>query len=136
MTSVLTFRALFRDCVLRTRYSKQLLRCLKNSVAVFKFLVPQPALKHNRRKYHSDKQDPEPLGVVCLMQLNFGIALSSISVLRYATDYGNDLPLGVMARMLDTHDTIVQLVPLLEERPWMRRWDVVLLVRWHLFVPF
>jgi len=54
-------------------------------------------------------------------ELNFGIALSSISVLRYATDYGNDLPLGVMARMLDTHDTIVQLVPLLEERPWMRR---------------
>ena len=23
--------------------------------------------------------------------------------------------------MLDTHDTIVQLVPLLEERPWVRR---------------
>lgn len=53
--------------------------------------------------------------------MRFGTALAALSVLRYMTDYGNELPLGVMARMLDTHDTIVQLVPLLEERPWMRR---------------
>jgi hypothetical protein len=58
---------------------------------------------------------------VCRAQLRFGTALAALSVLRYMTDYMTELPLGVMARMLDTHDSIMQLVPLLEERPWMRR---------------
>lgn len=54
-------------------------------------------------------------------ELRFGAAISALSVLRYLTDYSESVALGVMARMLDTHDTIVQLVPLLEERPWVRR---------------
>ena len=62
-----------------------------------------------------------------LKDLRFGTALAALSVLRYLTDHMTELPLGVMARMLDTHDTIVQLVPLLEERPWMRRSDALTL---------
>jgi hypothetical protein len=55
-----------------------------------------------------------------IKDVRFGTAVCCLSVLRYMTDYEQELPLGVMARMLDTHDTIVQLVPLLEERPWVR----------------
>ena len=53
--------------------------------------------------------------------VRFGTACCALTVLRYLTDYVNQTPLCVMARMLDTHDTQMLLVPLLEERPWVRR---------------
>ena len=54
--------------------------------------------------------------------VRFGTACCALTVLRYLTDYVNQTPLRVMAaRMLDTHDTQMLLVPLLEERPWVRR---------------
>ena len=53
--------------------------------------------------------------------IRFGTACCALTVLRYLTDYINQVPLCVMARLLDTHDTQMLLVPLLEERPWMRR---------------
>lgn len=53
--------------------------------------------------------------------IRFGAACCALTVLRYLTDYINQVPLCVMARLLDTHDTQMLLVPLLEERPWVRR---------------
>lgn len=53
--------------------------------------------------------------------IRFGAACCALTVLRYLTDYINQVPLCVMARLLDTHDTQMLLVPLLEARPWMRR---------------
>ena len=40
---------------------------------------------------------------------------------RYLSDYLNSLPLGVLTRMVRTNDTLMALVPLLEEPPWVRR---------------
>ena len=54
-------------------------------------------------------------------EVRFGTATCALTVLRYLTDYINDVPLCVMARLLDTHDVQMLLVPLLEERPWVRR---------------
>ena len=54
-------------------------------------------------------------------EVRFGTATCALTVLRYLTDYINDVPLCVMARLLDTHDAQMLLVPLLEERPWLRR---------------
>ena len=51
----------------------------------------------------------------------FAIAICALTVLRYVTDAMGDLPLGVMARLLDTHDAQTLLAPLLEKRPWVRR---------------
>ncbi|KAG0620258.1 hypothetical protein M758_4G202400 [Ceratodon purpureus] len=51
----------------------------------------------------------------------FGIAICSISVLRYLTDFMGDLPLSVMARMLDCHDILMALIPLVENPPWQRK---------------
>ena len=53
--------------------------------------------------------------------VRFGTACCALTVLRYLTDYVNQTPLASWARMLDTHDTQMLLVPLLEERPWVRR---------------
>ena len=54
-------------------------------------------------------------------EVRFGTATCALTVLRYLTDYINDVPLCAMARLLDTHDVQMLLVPLLEERPWVRR---------------
>jgi hypothetical protein len=51
----------------------------------------------------------------------FAIAICALTLLRYLTDAMDVLPLGVMARLLDTHDCQMLLAPLLEKRPWVRR---------------
>ena len=40
---------------------------------------------------------------------------------RYLSDYLNCLPLGVLTRLVRTNDTLMALVPLLEEPPWVRK---------------
>lgn len=40
---------------------------------------------------------------------------------RYLSDHLNSLPLGVLTRMVRTNDTLMALVPLLEEPPWVRK---------------
>ena len=42
-------------------------------------------------------------------------------LLRYLSDYLNSLPLGVLTRLVRTNDTLMALVPLLEEPPWVRK---------------
>ena len=54
-------------------------------------------------------------------EIRLSMSFCSLSILRYLTEYMNELDLCVMARLLDTHDVIVQLVPLMEEKPWIRR---------------
>ncbi len=53
-------------------------------------------------------------------EIQFAASLCAISALRYLTDYLPSLDPGVMARILDTHDTCMSLVPLLCDPPWMR----------------
>ena len=40
---------------------------------------------------------------------------------RYLTEHITKLPLGVMSRLLDTHDVLMLCVPLIENPPWTRR---------------
>jgi hypothetical protein len=54
-------------------------------------------------------------------ETRFAIAMCALTVLRYVTDNMGDLPLGVMARLLDTHDAQSLLAPLLDKRPWVRK---------------
>lgn len=51
----------------------------------------------------------------------FATSVCALTVLRYITDAMAELPLGVMARLLDTHDCQTLLAPLLEKQPWVRR---------------
>jgi hypothetical protein len=54
-------------------------------------------------------------------EIRFGAACCALTVLRYLTDRIDEVPLCVTARLLDTHDAQMLLVPLLERRPWARR---------------
>jgi len=40
---------------------------------------------------------------------------------RYLTDGLNTLPMGLLSRVVATNDTLMALVPLLDQPPWTRR---------------
>jgi hypothetical protein len=42
-------------------------------------------------------------------------------MLRFLCEHVSALPLGVVVRLLDTHDMLLGVVPLLENPPWTRR---------------
>lgn len=54
-------------------------------------------------------------------EVGFSVAVCSISILRFLTDNIATLPLSVMDRILNGHDFILSLVPLVENPPWTRR---------------
>ena len=47
--------------------------------------------------------------------------MKSISILRYYSDFLEDLQLGVTTRLMVTHDIPVTMVSLLETSPWIRK---------------
>ncbi|KAL9973838.1 hypothetical protein ACROYT_G020344 [Oculina patagonica] len=51
----------------------------------------------------------------------FTVCVKSVSILRYITDCLPSLPLSVMTRLLNTHNTPVVLVQLVENPPWIKR---------------
>ena len=57
--------------------------------------------------------------------IRFGVGMVALTMLRYLTEHMSKLPLAVMSRLLDTHDVLQLLVPLIENPPWTRRNDSV-----------
>ena len=53
-------------------------------------------------------------------EIVFSCSMCSLAVLRYMTDYLGSMDPGVMARLLDTHDVCMSLIPLVEDPPWQR----------------
>ncbi|KAH7445379.1 hypothetical protein KP509_01G005700 [Ceratopteris richardii] len=51
----------------------------------------------------------------------FQSSIYALSILRYLSDYINNLPLSVMARLIDKHDVLMSLIPLIEKPPWKRQ---------------
>ncbi|XP_058955157.2 zinc finger MYND domain-containing protein 10-like [Pocillopora verrucosa] len=51
----------------------------------------------------------------------FTVCVKSVSILRYITDSLSSLPLSVTTRLLNTHNTPVVLVQLVENPPWIKR---------------
>jgi predicted Zn-ribbon and HTH transcriptional regulator len=56
-------------------------------------------------------------------EIAFATACCMVSVLRFLTEHLSTLPVAVAARLLDTHDILLTLVPLVETPPWTRRRD-------------
>ena len=52
--------------------------------------------------------------------IDFACAACAVSVLRYVTDHIDALPLSVTARLLQGHDTLSLLLPLLPHSPFTR----------------
>jgi hypothetical protein len=53
-------------------------------------------------------------------EIRLGVAMCSVTVLRYMTGAVSTLPISVVTRIGKHHDVISVLVPLLESPPWVR----------------
>lgn len=53
-------------------------------------------------------------------ETEFATCISSLTIVRYMTDYISDLSISLTSRLLDFYDIICILVPLIEKPPWMR----------------
>eukprot|EP00892_Ulva_mutabilis_P008069 jgi/Ulvmu1/5634/UM023_0174.1 len=55
-----------------------------------------------------------------IKEIRFGVAICSVTILRYMTGAVTRLPISIVTRLVQHHDTIGMLVPLLEGPPWIR----------------
>lgn len=53
--------------------------------------------------------------------INFKLGISAVACIRYIAEHSGKLHVSVMTRLLDTHDVIISLVPLIEYPPWTHR---------------
>jgi len=56
-----------------------------------------------------------------LLGTMFKTAVSVTTLARYLCEHFDYLPLGTQSRILDTHDFLLMMIPLIEEPPWTRR---------------
>lgn len=55
-----------------------------------------------------------------LKESRLAVATCSITIVRYLSDGAARLPIGILTRLLQTHDTVMALLPLLDNPPWRR----------------
>ena len=53
--------------------------------------------------------------------MQFRSSICAVSILRYLCEHCPKLPLGIMTRILNTHDVLCLIVPLIEDPPWAKR---------------
>ncbi len=69
-------------------------------------------------------QASEPVAAALQRQcrdMAFPIATSAVALLRFVTEHLAALPVAAMARLLDSHDVLMTLIPLLQRDVWTRR---------------
>merc|ERR1719498_1292517 len=54
-------------------------------------------------------------------ECEFQVCMCVISIIRFLTDHRVAVPLAVTTRLLETHDILLLLVPLMEKAPWVRK---------------
>ena len=55
-----------------------------------------------------------------LKENRLSVATCCVTIVRYMSDIAAKLPVGILTRLLQTHDTISALLPLAESPPWRR----------------
>ena len=70
-----------------------------------------------------ESTDEDPVDAIERQQkeILFSVSVATMTFVRLLAEHVESLPLGVATRMLNTHDLLVALVPLLEFPPWTRR---------------
>jgi len=53
--------------------------------------------------------------------MEFQISMSALNICRFLTDHRQHLPLTLTTRLLETHDILLTLCPLIEKAPWVRK---------------
>jgi hypothetical protein len=69
------------------------------------------------------KRTPEEELDKQIEDIEFQISIMCISIIRYITDYIKHLEIGILHHLLIECNIFAVLVPLIEERPWMRTTD-------------
>ncbi|GIL46757.1 hypothetical protein Vafri_3666 [Volvox africanus] len=54
------------------------------------------------------------------LEIEFGVMMCSLAILRYLTDGLPRMPMGALGRLVSTNDTLMGLLPLLDRPPWVR----------------
>lgn len=53
-------------------------------------------------------------------EIELKIGMMCLSIIRFITDYVRFLPISVVHHLLEVTDILCVLVPLIEEKPWIR----------------
>merc|ERR1719324_1562291 len=74
------------------------------------------------------------------VEVNFKACVGCATVARYLIEHVNTLPLSVLTRMVDTHDILLSLIPIIENPPWTRRtpdgvWQKLIDDKWKTIEP-
>ena len=56
-------------------------------------------------------------------EVQFKVGVSAVVISRYLCEHASKISLSVFSRLIDTHDLLMLLVPLLDNPPWTRRTD-------------
>lgn len=77
------------------------------------------------KKYAEDLEKRTPIQELekHMLEIEFRVCVTCVSLARYLCEHVEVLPLGVVGRITDTHDYLMLFVPLLENPPWTRRLD-------------
>lgn len=67
--------------------------------------------------------------------VEFNASVIAVAVLRFLTQYVESLPITCLNRLIDTHDVLVAIVPLVENPPWTRcfetgEWQKLVDLKW------
>ncbi len=57
--------------------------------------------------------------------VKFHVSVTAVTILRYLCEHMDVLPSNVHMRMVDVHDILMGIIPLLENPPWTKRLDTV-----------
>lgn len=75
------------------------------------------------------------------LDIEFRVCISAVSIARFLSEYAEVLPLSVVSRIVDSHDFLVLIIPLIENPPWTRRipstgkWQKVVDHKWKEVAP-
>eukprot|EP00752_Nemacystus_decipiens_P013472 g11931.t1 len=100
---------------------------------------PRRTISGNAREVAKDieeriaKQSPAQEVQDYQQETEFRVCVTAMALLRFLCEHLHRLPLGVMTRVLDTHDVLLGLVILVENPPWTRRTEEG---TWQKFVDF
>jgi len=56
-----------------------------------------------------------------VLETEFQVSMCALSILRFITDHRSMLPITVTSRLMETHDILLLLSPLLDKAPWVRK---------------
>ncbi len=70
------------------------------------------------------------------LSVQFRVATAAVTVMRYLCAQGSKLGVSVLSRLIDTHDVLTLVVPLIDNPPWTRRiaatgtWEKWIEMKW------